>query len=205
MPGPRQGADEQQADGPGAEQHDLRPRAVFVQFAGVHAVQHAGQRLRQRRLAEGQPRRDGMGILFHEARGHSHEFGEGAVEVLDIGAEVFPPARAVITVAAGGGVGDHHGVAFAELGDALAHGRHAARHFVPKERRNFQHAGMAAALEHLHVGAAGGRGLDAQDDLAVVRFGHGQVADLDRLGPQQHGPLHHAGHDPSFLRWRGTA
>ena len=122
------------------------------------------------------------------------EPGEGAVDVLQVGAEVFPPAFAIIAVAAGRGIGDHHGVAFAEFCDALALGRHPARHFMTKERRHLEHAGMAAALEHLYVRAAGGRGLDAQDDLAVVGFRHGQVADLDDLGPQQHGPLHHAGH-----------
>ena len=57
-------------------------------------------------------------------------------------------------------------------------------------REELEHPRMAAAPEHLDVGAAGRRGIDAQNQFPIAGTGYRQVSHLDVLGPQQDRATH---------------
>ena len=80
-----------------------------------------------------------------EAPGNEEELGEGAVEIVEVRAEVLPAPGAPLADAAGREVGHHHPVArLPALFRAIiqgAHGGHAAGHFVAEGRGGLEHGG----------------------------------------------------------------
>jgi hypothetical protein len=84
-------------------------------------------------------------------------------------------------LAAGNGEGHHHAVALLQAGDAPAGVFHDAHELVAEDVAGL-HVGNLAA-EDVQVGAADGRGGDAQHDIVVLlqhRVGHRLDADILR-------------------------
>ena len=188
----RERRDEQKPDRPAAENQDLdrAERAVFFELAGVDAVQHAGERLGERGALERKAFGNAVDVALDEAPRHQQVFGEGAVQIMQVLAEVFAAAPARLALQARRGIGDDDGVADRIVAHARADRGDASRHLVAEERRRLQHARMPAAPENLHVGAAGGRRLDLQEDLAFAGLRDRHVADLDLFRAEEHRALH---------------
>ncbi len=131
-----------------------------------------------------------MGARPHEACGYPEILGERAVQILEIRAQVLPARAAVVALAAGGGVGDHHPLADREAFHPGARRGHGAGHLVAEQSGYDQHARMAAAAVHLDVGTAGGGGPHPEDDLVVGGAGYRHLADLDALGSGEYRSAH---------------
>src|SRR6185312_10738853 len=82
-----------------------------LQRRDLQTVKHAGERLGQGCDLEGHVRRQPVGAAFDEAPGDEEVLGEGAVEIVEVRAEVLPAPGAPLADAAGRGVGHHHPVA----------------------------------------------------------------------------------------------
>ena len=192
---------EQQADGTGAEHHDLHLAGLAVtgkvagkgragKAAGIDAVNHAAQGFRQGRLFEGKALGNKVGVALDEAFRDEQEFRVGAVDILKVLAQVFPLLMARTTSPAGGGIDHHHGILDRERGDAITDGGNAARHFVAEQGRHLKHAGVAAAPVDLDVGAAGGGRFHAEENFARPRPADRNLADFNPFRPQQHRATH---------------
>ena len=192
VPLDRQRRDEKEPDRTGAENQNLHRLALGVarQVRGLDAVEDAPEGLGQGRLFKPQALRNPVGAALDESLGDEEELGEGAVEVVEIFAQVFTAHSAGLARQAGRRVGDHHRLAPGERLDLRPDGGDQARHLVAEQGRRPEHAGVAAAPENLDVGAASGGCFHAQQNLAGAGPGNRDLANLDSLGPQQHRPPH---------------
>ena len=157
-------------------------------------VQRAGQRLRE----GGAPRRQGGAdaheVLVHEPRRQGEVLAVGAVDEEEILAEIRPPRAAGRAAAAGRGVGGHQPVPLAPAVHAGSDRGDGARHLVTEDGGDDgDHHGMAAA-EHLHVGAAGERGLHPDDHFPRRRRRHGQLLQPKVAGAVKHLSPHARAH-----------
>ena len=179
-----EGGGEQQPDGPRPQEQDVRG---VREPAGLDPVEDAGEGLGEGGDLEGEGVRTHVGAAPDEPLRNQDGLGERAVEVLEVGAEVLAPRPARTADAAGGGVDHHQAVALADTLDADANGLRRARHLVAERTRNAKHAGVSAGEEDLEVGAAGGGGADAQENLAWPRDRDRLLAQLEALGAEEVG------------------
>ena len=189
VPPPGEQVDEEEADRPAAVDHGVGRavpgRAVRPDRAQLETVQHAGERLGERRDLERQAVGQRIGAERGEAGGDEEVLGEGAVQIAQIGAQVLAAVPAPFALAAGDRVGDDDPVTGPPtllLGTDRLYG---SGHLVAERGGRLQHARMAAAAQHLDVGAAGGGGADAHQDLAGTRLRHRHAAQLHPLRAEQ--------------------
>jgi len=176
-----------QPDGPGAEHRHPRSR---LDRAGLDPAHDAGQRLGQGGAVK-RHARDAQHVLGDDARGQAGELRVGAVPEEQVVAQARPLPPAGAALAAGRGVGGHHRVAPPPPVDPGADLLDDARHLVAEERRRHDHPRVIAAAEDLGVGAAGERGLDADQDLARPRARHRHVLDAEVALSVEDGRAHH--------------
>ena len=154
--------------------------------AAFEAVDGAGQRFRHgghHGFEAGGPR---VHAALRDGFGDQQVVGESAVQVDEVAAEVlaFVPAR--LALAAGGAVGDDDGVSFGVKGPGPGPDD-GSGDLVAEGRRQGQHGRMAAAAVDLDVGAAGGRGIDPDQQFAGAWLGHRQPPQLDAPGAGEKG------------------
>ena len=155
--------------------------------AALKAVDRARQRLRQGRDRGFEPGGAGVHAALREDFGDQQVVGEGAVQVDEVAAEVLAFVPAGVALAAGGAVRDDDGVALA-ANRAVGGTDHGAGDLVAEGRRQRQHRRVAAAAIDLDVRAAGGRGVDPDQQFAGAGFGHRSFASARRLpGPSKKG------------------
>ena len=70
------------------------------------------------------------------------------------------------------------------------YGDDVAGELMPEQGRRLNHAGMIAASEHLHIGAAGQRRADAHQNVPHANPGNGYRLDEQVLSPVQNGSQH---------------
>jgi len=176
-----EGCQEEQADGPSAQDDDGVGR---FPGDGLQAADHRRQGVQKGGLGEAQRVRLGEHGLAHDGGTQSDELPEshrGGVGLQAL-AEVGLDALAVEACPAGGRVGGHDGVSRAKGRDVRAHLGHDARVFTSQGPRT-QAPGLQVILA--------GQGTDhAQDDFSGTRPGSRNLRQFQPAGPGQEGSQH---------------
>ncbi len=170
-PAPGQDSGQQLALHPSAEDQD---EVAGPGPAAGCGVEGARERLGHRGERGPEPGRDGQRVPRDDGRGHAEALGEGPGEVDDRLAEVRASLAARPARPAGARVGDHDRVPDRGPRHAVAGLEDRPGHLVAQRRRERPQGGVGAGSQHLRVGRAGERGVDAHHDLAGggCRIGH---------------------------------
>ena len=184
--------DEHQADGP---QPDDRHRVARPRQGLFQAAHHAGQRLHQRGVLIAHVRRNRISVPLDDARRNANVLGVRAVVEQQVLAQVLAAPAAIETLARRGRNSPPPRAAPTEnSGHALAHGDHIAGQLVPEHSRGHDHPSVVSAAEDLHVGAAGQRHLDPNEDVPAADCGNGHRLHLQVFFAVEHGRHHLAIH-----------
>jgi len=154
-------------------------------------VQHAGERLEQRRLGVGQCTGLGVQVGAHDRARQLDVLRVRAEDhrVHHLLAQVLLRAAAVITGPARGRRRRHHGVAGAQTAHLRADLGQFPGEFVSEQGRHGEL--RVAAQVGLQVGPTGQRSAHADDHAVRVRPRARHLAQLERAGTDEHVPAHH--------------
>jgi hypothetical protein len=182
---PREGY-EHKANGPAAYHENA---LTLVKTAVADSLHNAGERFRESGVPKGSVVLQTQEIALDETLGDGDRFSVCAIKEGEIVAKIFLLIAAIKALAARSRVGDNDPIAHSPGIDVRDFGNDSG-HFVSKNGRRCDHAGVIAALENFEVGAASERRFDAQS-----HFAPGKRARLDLLDPQifasvQHRRLH---------------
>src|SRR5215831_8579340 len=142
----------------------------------------AGQRLGERGAPRGQRGRDADDVGGHETGRQGDVLAVGPVDKEQVLAEVLTMHPTEAADAARSGVRRHHAVPFPKVGHAATDTGHRAGELMAEHRRNVRDHHRMTSPQHLHVGAAGERGLHPHDQLTDGRRRHGKLLQTQIAG-----------------------